>query len=401
MPLDPVETLAQLVAIPSVNSMGQPDGPQFGESRLTEYLEKVLLELGLAVQRQPVAPGRNNLVARLDGQPSAGRPSRVILLDAHQDTVPVEGMTIEPFSAAIRNGRLYGRGACDTKGGMAAMLAAVARLARQRPAGMPTVVLGLTVNEEYGFTGAAALRRLWTDAPSAIIPGKPDAAIVAEPTDLDVVVAHKGVVRWRCHTSGRACHSARPEDGENAIYRMARVVEAVRRYADEVAGRSASHPLCGRATVSVGTIRGGASVNTVPDSCTVEIDCRMPPGEQPEQVRDGLIDYVAGAVGPDVAVRHDPPYMLGPAMSDESNGALAERVLSAAGEVVGEHRLRGVPYATNAAFYSATGVPSVVFGPGCIEQAHTADEWISLEQVYQAAEIYYRLILRAGSRLEK
>ncbi|NQU20862.1 MAG: M20 family metallopeptidase [Candidatus Nealsonbacteria bacterium] len=369
--------------------MGRPDGPQFGEARLTEYLEETLLELGLVVQRQPVSPGRENLVARLDGG------ARVILLDAHQDTVPVEGMTIEPFHPTIRDGRLYGRGACDTKGGMAAMLAAVARLARERPPGMPTVVLGFTVNEEYGFTGATALRRLWTDAPSAIVPRKPDVAVVAEPTDLDVVVAHKGVVRWKCHTAGRACHSARPEDGENAIYRMARVVEAAGRYACELRDRSATHPLCGGATVSVGTIRGGASVNTVPDACTIEIDSRMPPGERPEQARDALIDYVAGIVGPDVAVRHDPPYMLGPAMSDDGNGPLAELVLGVTGEVAGEHRQRGVPYATNAALYAATGVPSVVFGPGCIEQAHTADEWISLDQVHQAAEIFYRLILNA------
>ena len=148
MELDPVETLAQLVAIPSVNPMGRPvSGPPFYEDRLTEHLEKAFRRLGLSVERQPVAPGRENLVARLEGEVPPEQGGRVILLDAHQDTVPVDGMTIEPFTPAVRQRRLYGRGSCDAKGGMAAMLAAVARLADQRPPGMPTILFSCTVNE--------------------------------------------------------------------------------------------------------------------------------------------------------------------------------------------------------------------------------------------------------------
>lgn len=391
MKLDPVETLAQLVAIASVNPMGRPvSGPPFGEDRLTGYLEETLRRLGLVVQRQPVAPGRENLIARLDGHVPPERGGRVILLDAHQDTVPVEGMTVEPFQPLVREGRLYGRGSCDAKGGMAAMLAAVARLADQRVSGMPSIVISCTVNEEYGFTGASALAELWTHPSSGIIPRRPDAAVIAEPTGLDVVVAHKGVVRWRCHTSGRACHSAEPEAGDNAIYKMAPVLAAIQRYAKEVVGDVASHPLCGPATVSVGTIHGGLSVNTVPDRCTIEIDRRLPPGEQPEDARAGLIDFLARAAELDFALRHDPPFMKGPALSDEANGPLAERLSALVREVAGGCRPVGVPYATNAAFYSAAGVPSVVFGPGWLEQAHTKDEWLPLDQLHQAAEVYYR-----------
>jgi acetylornithine deacetylase len=392
MTLDPVETLAQLVAIPSVNPMGREvSGPPFLEQRLTEHLETVFRRLGLAVERQPVEPGRDNLVARLDGDAPPERDGRVVLLDAHQDTVPVEGMTIEPFTPKLHKGRIYGRGSCDTKGGMAAILGAVARLAEERPADMPTIMISCSVNEEYGFGGAAALARLWTDDSGGIFPRKPDVAVVAEPTSLNVVVAHKGVVRWKCHALGRAVHAARPETGENAIYKMARTLTSIERYAQEVVGRVASHPRCGPATLSVGTIHGGTSVNVVPDRCTIEIDRRLPPGEQPAEARQGLIDYLSQAE-PDSPLQHDPPFMQGLALSDEANGPLAEQLAAVVCEVTGECRQVGETYSTNAAFFSAAGVPSVVFGPGSVEQAHTKDEWLAVDQLESAAEIYYRFI---------
>ncbi len=139
-------------------------------------------------------------------------------------------MTIEPFKPEVREGRIYGRGSCDIKGGLAAMLVALARLAAEPPANRPTLVLSATVNEEHGFSGAKAITRLWQQ-PDSILPHRPIAAIVAEPTLLDVVVAHKGVVRWRLHALGRAAHSSEPHLGENAIYRLAPVLAALERYA--------------------------------------------------------------------------------------------------------------------------------------------------------------------------
>jgi acetylornithine deacetylase len=319
-----------------------------------------------------------------------------VLLGVHQDTVPVEGMTIAPFEPVIRDGRLYGRGACDVKGGMAAMIAALARLAELPAAERPTVVLACTVNEEYGFTGAMALVRAWT-SPARLIPRKPDLAVIAEPTNLDVVVAHKGVVRWRCHASGRAAHSSRPELGDNAIYKMARTLTAIERYQNQVVGMLAAHPLCGLSTISVGTIRGGASVNIVPDRCTIEIDRRLPPGETPDAARQHLVEYLAGQqLG--FTPEHDSPYMQGPPLSDEHNQTLADDLTRLATEVAGPSRKIGVAYATDAAFLSAAGVPSVVFGPGSIEQAHTDHEWIDLDQLAHAAEIYYRFLRRSAAR---
>src|SRR5579863_3932004 len=157
MPLDLVQTLSELVAIPSVNPMGRPlDGPEFYEERVTDYLQGLFERLRLPWQRQSVQPRRENIIARLDGT-----GDEVILLEAHQDTVPVDGMTIDPWKPQVRDGRLYGRGACDIKGGMTAMLGALARLAEVRPGGMPTEIMACTVNEEHGYSGASELHKLW------------------------------------------------------------------------------------------------------------------------------------------------------------------------------------------------------------------------------------------------
>ncbi len=393
MMLDPVEILKELVAIPSVSPMGRElTDPIVGEARLTEFLEKTFLRMGLVVRRQPVTPGRENVIARLDGDVPPMQGGGVVLLDAHQDTVPVDGMTIEPFRPEQRDGRVYGRGACDTKGGMAAILSVVARLARERPRPLPTIIVACTVDEENGFRGAKRFAESWADSRGEIVPRRPDAAIMLEPTGLNLVVAHKGLIRWRTHVHGRAAHSASPEAGENAIYRMARVVTAIEQYAATLA-RAAAHPQCGPATVSVGTIHGGAGVNTVPDRCTIEIDCRTLPGEEPDAARRRLLDHVAHAVFPNSWLDHEQPYMQGRPLSDEHNGPLAEQLSTVVRRVAGSCRQMGEPYCTNAPFYAAAGVPSVVFGPGFLEQAHTADEWVPVDQLLQATEILYQFCL--------
>ena len=392
MHLDTLSTLKELVAIPSVSPMGRElTGPIFGEARLTEYLEKTLLGMGLAVHRQTVAPGRENVIARLDGDKSpTAAGGCIVLLDAHQDTVPVDGMTIEPFRPQERDGRLYGRGACDTKGGMAAMLAAVARLAQERPRSMPTIVVSCTADEENGFRGAARLPELWTDGCNDFVPRRPDAALVLEPTMLNPVVAHRGVIRWRVHANGRAAHSAHPEAGDNAIYRMAKVVTALEEYAATLSTRDTAHPLCGPATVSVGTIHGGAGVNTVPDRCTIEIDYRPLPGEELVAARRRMLDQVMREASSESWLENESPYLQGMALSDEHNGVVAEQLTAAIRSVVGGCRRQGASYCTNAPFYAAAGIPTVVFGPGCPEQAHTADEWLPVNQLFQAEEILYQ-----------
>lgn len=384
MPLDLVETLSDLVSLPSVNPMGEPAfGPECFEGRVTDYLEKLFQRLGLPHVRNTVEPGRDNIYTRVDGD-----TSEVVLWEAHQDTVPVKGMIIDPWKPFVKDGKLYGRGSCDVKGGMTAMLGALVRLQEERPAGRPTIVLACTVGEEYGALGMKSVSRLWKEG-SALLPRQPDVAVIAEPTSLNVVIAHRGVVRWKVRMRGRAAHSSQPHLGDNAIYKMARVIPVFERYQQEVTPTLTKHHLCGNPTLSVGTIQGGVSVNTVPDHVVIDIDRRVLPGEDPDEVYRFVVDYVNRNIG-DLKVEHEAPYISGGGLADDNNAELAERLARAARSITGRCDKIGVPYGTDAAVTGRWGIPSVVFGPGSIDQAHTCDEWLELAQLEKAAEILYR-----------
>lgn len=375
------EILKQLIAVPSVNPMGRDlSGPEYFETALTKTLTHLLREAGVDPILQEVSPGRSNLFAIYE----PAEATETVLLDAHQDTVPVDGMTISPFEPVIENGRMYGRGACDVKGGLAAMLAAFVRLVSERPARSARTILSCTVDEESTSLGINALTE-WLQARDCPLP-RPDVAIMAEPTELDVVVAHRGATRWRIRTPGRACHSSSPRDGINAIYRMRQVLERMERYAASLESRT-PHPRCGSPTCSVGRIGGGVSVNTVPDDCWIEVDRRVIPGEDSAAVIDEVRAELALLP---FEVTHEPPWIMGPPLPDDTNGAAAERLLGAIAEVCGDHRAVGVPYGTHASRTASIGIPSIVFGPGSIAQAHTKDEWIDLGQLEQSAEVYYR-----------
>ncbi len=392
MSIDVVETLQDLVRIPSVNPMGRSVGDKdiYYEHRVTKYLEELFTRLGIAWERFTVAPKRDNFIARVDGSKSPERGGKILLLEAHQDTVPIDGMTIDPFMAEIKDGRIYGRGACDIKGGMAAMITALANFAQSKPRKRPTVVLACTINEEHGYSGALHLANLFSgklpDLRSKLLPRVPDATIVAEPTKLNVVVAHKGAVRWRCHTRGVATHSSQPHLGDNAFYHMGRVLQVLETYARDVVPHLSQHPLVGHPTLSVGLISGGVSVNTVPDKCTIEIDRRVLPGENPEAAYRHAVDYVNSVVATGTPVTHDTPFLQSFGLNDDANGPLCERL----GEVIRQHggpgERIGVPFGTNGPQYAVTGSPTVVFGPGSIDQAHTCDEWLDLEQLRAAAD---------------
>jgi len=398
--IDHVATLADLVRRPSVNPMGRDvSGPEYLEGRVADYLVQRFDACGLPWARQPVSPGRDNVLVRLDATVPGGR---TVLWDAHQDTVPADGMSIEPFVPVVREGRLFGRGACDVKGGMAAMLVALERLRRSAAPRNADVVFAATVNEEFGFTGAKAVARLWSPPSSGAPPGdvaarelvgdRPVAAIVAEPTELAIVTQHKGAIRWRVRVHGTACHSAFPERGDNAIYPAGRVILAIEELARELLGRQPGHP-CGPPTLSLGTIRGGTGVNLVPDLVVLEIDRRVVPGESPREAREEVIRRIAAFAGDPAGpggrprIEHDEPFLESPGLADDGAGGWIERLEAAAAARGAAARRIAARYGTNASVYAAAGVPSLVFGPGAIEQAHTADEWIELAQVDRAADI--------------
>ncbi len=385
MPMDVVELTQRLVKVPSVNPMGHKvDQPEIQlEHRLGDLLQQIFGEIGVQHERIEVAPQRDNVIACLPGS-----SDKIIVLEAHQDTVPVEGMTIDPFGGKRVENRIYGRGSCDVKGGMAMCLAVLSRLKENPSENLPTVLVACTVNEECGFTGARHLASTWKDGKSKLISRKPDAVFVAEPTLMNVVVSHKGVIRWRCHTHGQAAHSSKPSVGDNAIYRMANVLNAIREYEQTVLAKAPEQGKLGPPTISVGTIEGGVSVNTVPDRCTIEIDRRVLPGESQEAVRQEVIDFIASKIDEPSKVKHDPPYMSSPGLPlDQANSALAERIAHVAKEFGVTSEPMQVAYGTDSPAFFAIGVPSVVFGPGSLAQAHTKDEFIEVEQLYTATDV--------------
>lgn len=378
--------LRDLVALPSINPMGRPlTGPDIFEHRVTAYLEQIFQSLGVRFQRQTIAPMRDNILAYYE-PPQA---TATLIFEVHQDTVPTDHMTIDPFAARIENGRLFGRGACDVKGGMAAMLTAFARLVRERPAGSVRVVLACCVDEEFTFLGVQRLVQEDLRGGSS----GPVFAVVAEPTDLNIVHAHKGAVRWHLRTRGRSCHSSRPEQGVNAIYHMARLLGLVERFAEELR-QTRTHALLGPATLSVGRIEGGTSVNTVPDRCQVEIDRRTLPGERTGDIPGELRAYLEKHAPAEIAYELTEPWLSCPALDPRGSEELVQRLGAAIDQVRGTHRVEAVAYGTDASTLAAAGVPAVVFGPGSIGQAHTCDEWIELAEVEAASEILYRLATR-------
>lgn len=377
-----IKTLADLISIPSVNPMGQPVRPEIHlEGRVTDYLEDRLRSLGVRYRRITVSPGRDNLLAWYDAPHSNHR----ILLDAHQDTVPVDTMIIPPFEPRMADGKIYGRGSCDVKSGVASMLVAFERLVRERPAQSANVLLAFTVDEEYTHTGSSALAEMNHDC---------QLGIVAEPTRMQVIVSHKGAVRWKINTTGRACHSSTPHLGDNAIYRMGRVLSALGEYACQIAG-SEPDPMLGPPSLSVGRIVGGQSVNIVPDSCSIEIDRRLIPGETVESAMGQVREFLSTKLAANdfEKLSFGEPWVRMPALRNDSAADFLSKIQAGlvgsdgAVPVVG-----GVPYGTDAGPLAQAGLPCVVFGPGDIAQAHTEDEWIEMDQVIDVADRYFNLL---------
>lgn len=379
MSIDLAATLADLVRIPSINPMGRTDLPPdlLYESRVTAYLEGRLRALGADPKRQEVLLGRDNLITVYE---PPGTPTRTIVFECHQDTVPVDAMIVDPFGAKVEGGKLFGRGSCDVKGGATVMLHAFARLFKERPSGSARVLLCYTADEEHTFLGVQELVKQGLKA---------DAAIVAEPTLLNIVRAHKGVVRWVVETPGRACHSSRPENGVNAIYRMGRLLAGIEAYAKDLHARPPD-PLLGPRTISVGRILGGVSANTVPDVCRIDVDRRLIPGESATDAGRDLETFLKAFPGVDfpfaLKESHAP---CGP-LSPELSGPLVKEFGAAIDAVVGKHEVQVVPFGTDASTIAKGGIPAIVFGPGDIAQAHTKDEWIDLSQLEPAAEILFR-----------
>jgi acetylornithine deacetylase len=377
-----VRVLCELVAIPSVNPIEGPLAEGFGEAAAAEYVEKFLREAGLETSRQEVLPGRPNVVGLLAGDPG----TETLLLDAHLDTVSAEGMEIAAFEPKVEEERIWGRGACDAKGCLAAMLVAVKRAAQGAARPRASIMLSATVDEEHLARG---LKALLESGPAATM------AIVGEPTNLEVATAHRGLVRWVIRTRGKAAHSSRPQEGENAIYRMARIVNALEAYSKRGVGRE-SHPLLGRGQLTVGVIRGGTQVNVVPDLCEIEIDRRLLPSEEARRAMADVHQYLANASSVEASFEHSDPSLVSPALDVSSEEPVARLALDAVRAVLGRAPIAGLSGDTHAGKLTEAGIPSVVLGPGQMGQAHTARESVAIEQLVKAVQVYEEIIRQAG-----
>ncbi len=366
------QLLAELIALPSVNpAFLPPRHPLAGEKNVADFLAATAARAGLEVEFQKVLPGRANIIARLLPK---DKIRQTILLAPHLDTVGAAGTQFIPQR---KNGRLHGRGACDTKGSVAAMLAALCELAnaKSRPLETEIVFAGL-IDEEHAQAGSRAL------AASGF---KADLAIVGEPTKLQVVTAHKGSLWLELATRGHAAHGATPHLGKNAVHEMTRIVDALETdYAAQLKQRK--HKLLGAGTVNVGTISGGTQPNIVPDGCVISIDRRTLPGETENSVRREIATLLqAKKLSAKISSAK-----LAPALPLETDFKLpiVQTFLRAAKQ----KKSLGADYFCDAAVLSAGGIPSVVFGPGDIAQAHTADEWISLAELERGKNLLLRFL---------
>ncbi|MGD8321052.1 MAG: ArgE/DapE family deacylase [Gemmatimonadota bacterium] len=359
-----------LVAIPSVNPVLAPDGQ--GEGHIAEACADWLVSWGLDTRVVEVSQGRNNVVATLEGD------GPTLLFNGHLDTVGVEGMTVPPFDAELRDGRIVGRGSCDMKGGVAALLAAAARLARDDGEVRPNLVVALTADEEHASLGMDALVRSGVTA---------DMAVVCEPTSLAVMPAHKGFVWVKARFRGRAAHGSRPELGVDAIRHAALWLWALDALEAHLMTRS-PHPLLGHGSLHAGTIRGGTAESVYPDACEVVVERRTLPAETADVALAELRSYLDAVREADPAVDAELDMTLArPGTEVSPDSRLVQGLLQASQAHGVESRVEGMTAWVDAAFLNEAGIPAVCYGPGDIAQAHSADEWIEAAQIAACADV--------------
>jgi acetylornithine deacetylase/succinyl-diaminopimelate desuccinylase-like protein len=400
----PEKMLCELIALPSVNPAFLPDGdPRAGEGRVAHFLAATAALAGLDVDlqevpfwedgrmgqtpspkpqtpsanrqsaiRNPQSGVRSNLIATL----RPGRRARLrVILAPHLDTVP--GISDEQYQPQLHGARIYGRGACDTKGSVAAMLTALCELAKHgpRPAETEIVFAGL-VDEENLQCGSRAL---------AAAGWKADLAIVGEPTRLQIVTAHKGSLWLGLATRGKSAHGSRPDLGRNAVHEMARVVCLLEgEYARKMLRRR--HPLLGHATVNVGVIAGGMQPNIVPGACRIKVDRRTLPGETEQTVRAELGElFRRRKLRVEIDNQKGVPCQP---METDARLPLVRQFFRA----TGQKEAAGVDYFCDASVLARAGISSVVFGPGDIAQAHTADEWIARKSLEEATGLLLKFL---------
>jgi acetylornithine deacetylase len=376
IPADVTSMTQALVATPSVNP-GMEAGAT-GEAAIAALVAGWLTRWGYNVDLVEAEPGRPSVLARLDRG-----PGRSLILNGHLDTVGVSGMRVPPFEARVADGRVWGRGAADMKGGVAALLMA----ARDAAAGdfNGTLVVALTADEEEAGVGC---RQLVGDGLRA------DAAITCEPTGLAIAPAHKGFAWIRVDFRGQAAHGSRPERGVDAIRHAGRFLARL----DEIEAtlmRRKPHPLLGHGSIHAGTIEGGTAPSVYPSSCRLVLERRTLPGEKAAAVRSE-IDYLLAQLRSDVpSLDAELDVVLLRDGSEVARDHEAVRTMEAALESVGvEPRIVGMTAWVEAVCFNQAGTPAFCFGPGRIEDAHSTDESVAVAELEAAHRALTAFIAR-------
>ena len=345
------------------------------ERRYAEHMREQLRRLGLDAELVG-DPERPSVIA--EARPRDA--THTLLVASHLDTVPIDGMEIEPFDPRVEGGRLYGRGSCDTKGGMAALIDALELVLEDGSLRCNLIVVG-EADEELGSAGAQAVLHHLESRP-------PDWMIATEPTDLRVVTHHKGIALVDLVARGIACHSSDPALGRNAIVSLSHAVVALEELASELSERR--DPVLGRPTLSVGVVGGGHSPNIVPDRAWLTLDRRLLPGEDPESVRAEIEGCLHKRELENVVV--DSCSLEKPALATDAEAPPVRACQRALAREPLPIDAAAVAFGTDAGLFAERGIPSVVMGPGSIEQAHTSREWVEVAQVETMARLFRRML---------
>ena len=373
-----INWLQEMISVPSENPFDSEPRPGFREQELAEYYMEQMNELGMEVYSRNVAPGRPNIFGVQQGQ--KGGPT--LMLCGHLDTVPTEGY-IEAYTGKASGGKVYGRGACDMKAGLACYLEVI-RILREASFRLGgTIILCGVADEEYRMIGS---KEIGLNGPKA------DQAVIAEPSSLSICPANKGQLSFWIRTYGRSVHSSIPEKGENAIERMARVLLAMSDYNSVLASRSA-HPLCGHGRYSPGVIRGGEIVSSVPNYCELEIDRRTLPGETRDSVYSDIRIRLDELTKEDPGFQYDlsdPSWEI-PANDISVNEPVVRSLLRSYLRLTGSsQQLVAFPGATDA---PNLGFPAVVCGPGSLAQAHSNNEYVEVSELMTATRMYLSIVI--------
>src|SRR5437867_3628363 len=368
-----IDILRDLIAIDSVNpSLASGGG---GEAEIANAIAATLRRGGLDVEIQEVAAGRSNVIGILEGR----QQGRSLMLCGHMDTVGVAGMDA-PFDPVQKDGRIYGRGSQDMKGGLASMIAAILRIAENGGLAAGRMLLAAVVDEEYASIGADALVTKW----------KADAAVVGEPTDMKIAVGHKGFEWVEITTEGVAAHGSRPADGRDAIVRMGRVLSRLEKLDRELQA-CPPHPVHGTASLHASLITGGRELSTYPDQCTLEMERRTIEGEAGQCALNEAEKIIRDLQREDPEFKASARFLFSRPPYLTPSGHILPQMIESALAKKGKPAVRGgMSFWTDAAILGDAGIPSVVFGPRGAG-LHSVSEYVIAEDVITCREVLIEL----------